>query len=59
MIHQFKKEKTMTAQKLFLGNICTMDEVKPFAKALTVVDGKIQYDDIDKLPFAKGHYCGW
>lgn len=33
----------MKAQKLFLGNICTMDEVKPFAKALTVVDGKIQY----------------
>ena len=33
----------MKAQKLFLGNICTMDEVKPFAKAMTVVDGKIQY----------------
>ena len=33
----------MKAQKLFLGNFCTMDEVKPFAKAMTVVDGKIQY----------------
>lgn len=30
----------MKAQKLFLGNICTMDEVKPFAKAMTVVDGE-------------------
>lgn len=33
----------MKAQKLFLGNICTMDEVKPFAKAMTIIDGKIQY----------------
>ena len=33
----------MKAQKLYLGNICTMDEVKPFAEAITVVDGRIRY----------------
>ncbi len=33
----------MKADKLILGNIITMDEVKPTAKALTVKDGRIQY----------------
>lgn len=31
------------AQKLFLGNFITMDETRPTAKAMTVVDGRIQY----------------
>ena len=31
------------AQQLYLGNICTMNESQPFAEAVTVVDGKIQY----------------
>lgn len=33
----------MKAQKLILGNVITMDSVKPFAKAITLVDGRIQY----------------
>ena len=33
----------MKAEKIILGNIVTLDEVKPFAKALTVADGRIQY----------------
>ncbi len=31
------------AQQLYLGNICTMNESQPYAEAVTVVDGKIQY----------------
>lgn len=31
------------AQQLYLGNICTMNEEQPYAEAVTVVDGKIQY----------------
>ena len=31
------------AEKLYLGNFTTMDDIKPFAKALTVVGNKIQY----------------
>ncbi len=33
----------MKADKLYLGNIITMDEIKPRAKALTVKNGLIQY----------------
>ena len=33
----------MKAEKLFLGNFITMDEVPPVAEAVTVVDGRIQY----------------
>lgn len=33
----------MKAEKLILGNFITMDEVKPFAKAVTVRGGRIQY----------------
>lgn len=33
----------MKADKLYLGNIITMDERKPRAKALCVKDGFIQY----------------
>lgn len=33
----------MKADKLYLGNIITMDEIKPRAQALTVKDGLIQY----------------
>ena len=33
----------MKAEKLILGNFITMDEVKPFAKAVTVCNGRIQY----------------
>lgn len=31
------------AEKLYLGNITTMDGIKPFAKAMTVVGNRIQY----------------
>ena len=31
------------AEKLYLGNFTTMDDIKPFAKALTVVGDRIQY----------------
>ena len=31
------------AEKLYLGNIITLEDIKPFAKALTVVGNKIQY----------------
>ena len=31
------------AEKLYLGNITTMDDIKPFAKAMTVVGDRIQY----------------
>ena len=31
------------AEKLYLGNITTLDDVKPIAKALTVVGDRIQY----------------
>ena len=31
------------AEKLYLGNFTTMDDIKPFAKALTVVGNRIQY----------------
>ncbi len=31
------------AQKLVLGNFITMDEIRPTAEAMTVIDGKIQY----------------
>ena len=31
------------AQDLYLGNIYTMNEEQPFAEAITVADGKIQY----------------
>lgn len=38
----------MKVQKLVLGNIVTLDDVKPLAKAITIVDGRIQYvGDID------------
>ena len=30
-------------EKLYLGNITTMDDIKPFAKAMTVVGDRIQY----------------
>lgn len=33
----------MKADKLILGNIITMDDIKPFAKAVTIVNGRIQY----------------
>ena len=31
------------AEKLYLGNFTTMEDIKPFAKALTVVGDRIQY----------------
>lgn len=31
------------AEKLYLGNFTTMEDIKPFAKALTVIGDKIQY----------------
>ena len=31
------------AEKLYLGNFTTMDDIKPFARALTVVGDRIQY----------------
>ena len=31
------------AEKLYLGNITTMEDVKPIAKAMTVIGNKIQY----------------
>ena len=31
------------AEKLYLGNFITMEDIKPFAKALTVVGDRIQY----------------
>lgn len=33
----------MKAEKIIFGNFITLDEIKPFAKAMTIVDGKIQY----------------
>lgn len=33
----------MKAEKLILGNFTTMDEGKPFAKAMIVADGRIRY----------------
>lgn len=38
----------MKAEKLYLGNIITMDEVKPRAEALTVIGDKIQYVGSEK-----------
>lgn len=35
--------KNKKADKLFLGNFITMDEVDPYAKALTIKGNKIQY----------------
>ena len=31
------------AEKLFIGNITTMDDIKPFAEAMTVIGDRIQY----------------
>lgn len=33
----------MKADKLYLGSVITMDEIKPYAEAITVKDGLIQY----------------
>lgn len=33
----------MKVDKLYLGNIVTMNEIKPYAEALTVKDGLVQY----------------
>lgn len=41
----------MKAQKLVLGNITTLDDNKPLAKAMTIVDGRIQY--VGDIEFAK------
>ena len=38
-----KKEKYMMKQTIILGNIVTMDEKRPFAKAALVKDGVFAY----------------
>lgn len=41
--NQKKTSEESKAQQLFLGKICTLDESQPYAEALTVADGKIQF----------------
>lgn len=41
-------QKKEAAEQLFIGNIYTMDESNPFAEAMTVVDGKIQFVGSEK-----------
>ena len=55
------------AQQLYIGNICTMDDNNPYAEAVTVVNGKIQFvgsadeaskycDDNTQVFDYSGHY---
>ncbi len=40
---QSEAQPEEAAEELYLGSICTMDETQPYAEALTVVDGRIQF----------------
>ena len=41
------------AEKLFIGNITTMDDIKPFAEAMTILDTDLLNDKYSRLLTAK------